>query len=208
MLVQEFLEPGFKTIEQIGGYKSSESPPTHNLPAKLLIIDLEMSGPNPREHEVLDIGGVLASMEEGFPELTSWGSKVRPLHIGTGDIGALATVSYSSKKWKDSMSLEKAITNISQIGHQSIITGWGISQDLAFLNETYHRLNQEWPFLKVAIDVQNIAKKMLTRSEIDRLNLGHVADRLGIGRLGEHSALADAYTTYDVLTTLWKRVTK
>ena len=208
MLVQEFLEPGFKTIEQIGGYKSSKSPPTHNLPNKLIIIDLEMSGPNPREHEVLDIGGVLASMEEGFPELTSWGSKVRPLHIGTGSIEALATVSYSSKKWKNSMSLEKAIVKISQIGHQSIITGWGISQDLAFLNETYHRLNQDWPFLKVAIDIQNIAKKMLTRSEIDRLNLGHVADRLGIGRLGEHSALADAYTTYDVLTTLWKRATK
>jgi DNA polymerase III epsilon subunit-like protein len=29
-----------------------------------------------------------------------------------------------------------------------------------------------------------------------------VADRLGIGRMGEHGALADAFATYDVLCKL------
>ena len=42
--------------------------------------------------------------------------------------------------------------------------------------------------------------------DVDRFNLGHVADRLGIGRMGEHGALADAYATYDVLLKLMERV--
>ena len=86
--------------------------------------------------------------------------------------------------------------------------GWGINQDLLFLTETYRRLNKKWPFSEFAIDVQDIARKMVVRPEIDRYNLGHVADRLNIGRMPEHSALGDAYTTYDVLTTLWGRITK
>ncbi|WBL36473.1 hypothetical protein O0235_02580 [Tepidiforma flava] len=43
---------------------------------------------------------------------------------------------------------------------------------------------------------------------MDRFNLGHVADRLGIGRMGEHGALADAYATYDVLVKLVERVAR
>jgi DNA polymerase III epsilon subunit-like protein len=42
--------------------------------------------------------------------------------------------------------------------------------------------------------------------DVDYYNLGHVADRLGIGRMGEHSALADAYAAYDVLTALIGRL--
>ena len=202
------LEPGFKRISTGGNFENQKISEIQNLSAKLLVIDLEMSGPNPREHEVLDVGGILVKLETGFPEVSSWGSKVRPLHIGTGNLEALATVAYTSKKWSDSISLEEAFEKISRIGKDAIITGWGIKQDLLFLTETYRRLNKKWPFSEFAIDVQDIARKMVTRPEIDRYNLGHVADRLHIGRMPEHSALGDAYTTYDVLTTLWERATE
>ena len=203
-----FLESGLKRIRTDGSFENQKIAETQNLSEKLLMIDLEMSGPNPREHEVLDVGGVLVKSETGFPEISSWGSKVRPLHIGTGNSEALATVAYTSKKWRDSISLEEAFEEISRIGKDTIITGWGIKQDLLFLKETYRRLNEKWPFSEFAIDVQDIARKMIKRPEIDRYNLGHVADRLNIGRMAEHSALGDAYTTYDVLTTLWGRTTK
>tara|TARA_B100000686_G_C16764800_1_gene961078 strand:+ start:1517 stop:2164 length:648 start_codon:yes stop_codon:yes gene_type:complete len=203
-----FLQPGFKRIGTDGSFENQKISEIQNLSAELLVIDLEMSGPNPREHEVLDVGGILVKSETGFPEVSSWGSKVRPLHIGTGNLEALATVAYTSKKWRDSISLEEAFEKISKIGKDTIITGWGIKQDLLFLTETYRRLNEKWPFSEFAIDVQDIARKMVIRPEIDRYNLGHVADRLNIGRMPEHSALGDAYTTYDVLTTLWGRTTK
>jgi DNA polymerase III epsilon subunit-like protein len=74
---------------------------------------------------------------------------------------------------------------------------------MAFLVETFRRLQQPWPFATVALDVQPIARALLKGGgQVDRFNLGHVADRLGIGRMGEHGALADAYATYDVLLKL------
>jgi DNA polymerase III epsilon subunit-like protein len=131
---------------------------------------------------------------------------VRPKHIGNAIPGALKVVGYTPKAWKDSMELEAAIERFSELGREAVITGWGIGQDMAFLVEAMRRVGRPWPFAPVALDVQPIARHLLRDGgHVDRFNLGHVADRLGIGRMGEHGALADAYATYDVLVKLVER---
>ena len=171
--------------------------------ASLYVVDLEMSGPNAQMHEVLDLAGVRATLTAKFPEEASWGSRVKPKHIGNAVPGALKVVGYSSKEWKSAIDLEEALDKFSEAGRGAIIAGWGIGQDMAFLVETYQRMNQPWPFATVAFDVQPVARILLKDGgQVDRFNLGHVADRLGIGRMGEHGALADAYATYDVLVKL------
>ncbi len=173
---------------------------------KLVVFDLEMSGANPQTHEILDVGGVRVGMGPGFPEEESWGARVRPKHIGTGEIGALKVVGYSPKLWKGAIELEEAMAKFVELAEGAVLTGWGIGGDLAFLWEGCRRVGVEWPFARVAVDVQGIARVALDgRGEVDRFNLGHVADRLGIGRMGEHGALADAYAAYDVLVALGKR---
>ena len=172
----------------------------------LFVIDLEMSGSNAQTHEVLDIGGVLAALSEGLPERESWGARVRPKHIGNGELGALKVVGYSPKAWKAAIELDAAMDRMAELGRDAILTGWGIGQDMAFIVESLKRLGRPWPFAPVALDVQTIARSVLNGTgDVDRFNLGHVADRLGIGRLGEHGALADAYATYDVLLKLLER---
>jgi len=174
--------------------------------ASLYVVDLEMSGSNAQMHEILDVGGVRARLEAGFPEQESWGARVRPKHIGNAIPGALKVVGYSAKGWKDAMDLETAFERFVKVGEGTIITGWGIGQDIAFLVEATRRLGRPWPFAPVALDVQPIARHVLREGgHVDRFNLGHVADRLGIGRMGEHGALADAYATYDVLVKLAER---
>lgn len=169
----------------------------------LFIVDLEMSGPNAAVHEVLDVAGVRASLAPSFPEEEAWGGRVRPKRIGNAVPAALKVVGYTPKAWKTALELEDAWEKFSTVGRDSVITGWGIGQDMAFLVETYRRLQQPWPFAPVALDVQPIARALLKGGgTVDRFNLGHVADRLGIGRMGEHGALADAYATYDVLVKL------
>ncbi|MEO8538751.1 MAG: 3'-5' exonuclease [bacterium] len=182
-------EPG--TAEDFAGISS------------LYIVDLEMSGPNASVHEVLDVAGVRASLAPGFPEEQAWGGRVRPKRIGNAVPAALKVVGYTPKAWKTALELEDAWEKFSILGRDAVITGWGIGQDMAFLVETYKRLQQPWPFAAVAFDVQPIARVLLKGGgTVDRFNLGHVADRLGIGRMGEHGALADAYATYDVLVKL------
>lgn len=175
----------------------------------LYVVDLEMSGPNPQVHEILDIAGVRAAIGTGLPEEEAWGARVRPRRIGNAVPAALKVVGYSPKAWKESLELEAALERFAVVGRDGVVTGWGMAQDLAFLSEAFRQLGQPWPFALVAIDVQAIARALLRgNGEVDRFNLGHVADRLGIGRMGEHGALADAYATYDILVRLTERVAK
>jgi len=155
----------------------------------------------------LDLGGVRVGLEPGLPEHASFGQRVKPRHIGNAEPGALKVVGYSSKAWKDAIDLEPAFARFEEVGRGAIITGWGIGQDMTFLAETLRRLNRPWPFANVVLDVQHIARALLRGNggDVDRFNLGHVADRLGIGRMGEHGALPDAYATYDVLVKLLER---
>lgn len=182
-------EPG--TVDDLKGLSS------------LFVVDLEMSGPNALVHEILDVAGVRAALAPKLPEEEAWGGRVKPKRIGNAVPAALKVVGYTPKAWKAALELEEAWEKFSTLGRDSVITGWGIGQDMTFLVETYKRLQQPWPFAPVALDVQPIARALLRGGgQVDRFNLGHVADRLGIGRMGEHGALADAYATYDVLIKL------
>lgn len=171
----------------------------------LFVIDLEMSGSNAQLHEVIDLGGVLCALSPALTETESWGSRIRPKHIGNAIPGALKVVGYSPKAWKTAIELDAAFDRFAEVGGGAIIAGWGIGQDMAFLTESMRRLGRPWPFAGIALDIQPIARKLLGDGQVDRFNLGHVADRLGIGRMGEHGALADAYATYDVLVKLVER---
>ena len=198
------LRPGLRRLDEDGSLSPDGAGPEHlDGVSSLFVVDLEMSGPNVMMHEVLDLAGVRASLAPKLPEEEAWGARVKPRHIGNAVPAALKVVGYSSKEWKNGLDLEEALEKFSAAGRDAVITGWGIGQDMAFLVETYRRLQQPWPFATVALDVQPIARLLLKAGgQVDRFNLGHVADRLGIGRMGEHGALADAYATYDVLLKL------
>ena len=206
--VIDSVAAGVRLLDEMGKLQTGEVP-AEQLEAvrSLFVIDLEMSGSNPQLHEILDIGGVRATLLPGLPEEGSWSSRVKPRHIGNAIPAALKVSGYSPKAWAKGIDIEPAMTKFAATGSGAVITGWGIGQDMAFLVEAFKRRAEPWPFAPMAIDVQLIARKVLSRSggDVDRFNLGHVADRLGIGRMGEHGALEDAYATYDVLVKLLER---
>jgi len=201
------LAAGLRVLEPDGRLTPETGTPAHfEGVSSLLVIDLEMSGSNAQMHEVLDIGAVRVTLASGLPEEASWGSRVKPRHIGNAVPGALKVVGYNAKGWRDALDLEQAIPRLTEVGAGALITGWGIGQDMAFLVESFRRVGTPWPFAPVALDVQPIARRLLRDTgHVDRFNLGHVADRLGIGRMGEHGALPDAFATYDVLVKLLER---
>lgn len=202
--VMAMLAPGLRMLEA-DGRPTGETAASEALAgvASIYVVDLEMSGPNPQVHEVLDLGGVRAALAAGFAEEGSWGARVRPKRIGNAVPAALRVVGYSPKQWKDALDLETAAGAFASTGEGAMLAGWGIGQDMAFLVQMFGMLGRPWPFAPVALDVQPVARGLLRgNGQVDRFNLGHVADRLGIGRMGEHGALADAYATYDVLVKL------
>lgn len=201
--LREAFVPGLRPLDSEGRLATGPVLPGHlDAVSSLFVVDLEMSGPNAQMHEVLDIGGVRCALAPGLAEEGSWGCRVKPKHIGNAVPGALKVVGYSPKEWKSALDLGAAFARFAELGRDAVITGWGIGQDMAFITESLRRLGMAWPFAPLALDVQPIARAKLGAGQVDRFNLGHVADRLGIGRMGEHGALADAYATYDVLVKL------
>lgn len=197
----DFLKPGLRALPEHGPRPELDEHLAES--GMLLVVDLEMTGSDPQQHEVLEAGCVRVPLRDGLPEESSWGERVRPRHIGNANPGALRVVGYSPKAWRTAIELEAAVEKIAAMGVGAVVTGWGIGHDLSFLAEAFRRTQRPWPFAPVALDIQPIARTLLRRGEqVDRFNLGHVADRLGIGRMGEHSALADAVATYDVLVKL------
>lgn len=202
-LLDAFL-PGLRLLDEAGRLTAEPAGrPLFEGVEALFVVDLEMSGANAQLHEVLDLAGVRAKFERGLPEVESWGARVKPRHIGNAIPGALKVTGYTPKAWRDAIDLAPAMEQFARAGAGAVITGWGISQDIAFIVESLRRTARPWPFAPFALDVQPIARAVLKGGDrVDRFNLGHVADRLGIGRMGEHGALADAYATYDVLLKL------
>ncbi len=203
------LVPGLRVLDDTG--QPTQEPAGRSLlddVSALFVVDLEMSGSNAQMHEVMDLGGVRVGFPNGLPEIESWGARVKPRHIGNAEPGALKVIGYNPKAWREAIGLDIAVERFARAGTGAVVTGWGIGQDLAFLAESFRRVGQPWPFARVALDVQPIARHVLkSGNQVDRFNLGHVADRLGIGRMGEHGALADAYATYDVLCKLADLIT-
>ena len=197
----DFLRPGLRALPE---HEPRAALHEHLAESgTLLVVDVEMTGSDPQQHEVLEVGCVRVSLRDGLPEEATWGERVRPKHIGTAIPGALKVVGYSPKAWRGAIELEAAVTRLEEMGTGTVLSGWGIGHDLTFLAEAFRRTQRPWPFAPIALDIQPIARSLLKRGEqVDRFNLGHVADRLGIGRMGEHSALADALATYDVLVKL------
>lgn len=202
----EFLHTAARILDDDGNFVDAMVPDETFENARLFILDAEMSGPNPAMHELLDIGWVVATVGEPIAEVSSWGAKIRPKHIGNAEIGALKVVGYNPRDWKDAIELEQAIERLTDDGRETIFAGWGFGQDLAFIVESLRRTGGDWPFSQVVLDIQTVARRILRGdADFDRFNLGYVADRLGIGRMGEHGALPDAYATFDVLVELQKR---
>jgi len=162
------LSAGLRRLEPDGRLKpeAASAEDLHGV-ASLFVVDLEMSGPNAQMHEVLDVGGVRAELARGIPEEEAWGTRVKPLHIGNAVPGALKVVGYSAKNWKAALKLEEAFDRFARLGRDAVIAGWGIGQDMAFLAETFRRLDQPWPFALVALDVQPIARGLVARRRQD-----------------------------------------
>ena len=201
---QSFLGPALVPVDSAGGLEARAESGLQRVEFdRVFVFDLEMSGPNPRVHEVMDLGGVLVALLEGLPEQASFGARIRPRRIGNAEPGALRVIGYSASAWKAAVEFEPAARRFLDLGRGALAAGWGITQDMAFLAEMLRTLNEPWPFAPAVLDIQALARRTLSDSgRVERFNLGHVADRLGIGRMGEHGALADAYAAYDVLVRL------
>jgi len=176
-----------------------------------LVFDLEMSGPEPGYHEIIQIGAVL--LNDNWVELGTFESNVYPENEEAFTSSAEKIHGLSFDDLQDAPMIYEVIENFEKWIRKLlkkpggdlrdvICCGQSVIYDINFLKYAYTAENMEWPFSNKLIDLHTIAYftfgileangKTVPRS----LSLGSLAGYFGLSREeGTHNALEDAKLT-------------
>ena len=188
-----------------------------------LVLDLEMTGPEPDYNEIIQVGAVLfdddwnergqyltnvyPENEEGF---SSEAEKVHNLSLAElQDAPMIYDVLPELEEWIiKQLGLVKRgpSTDNSGLLRDVIICGQSVINDINFLKEAYRLEKLKWPYSRTLIDLHTLAyfvfrilKKRKQRVP-DRLSLTAIAAYFGFEREGDfHNALEDAVLTAQCL---------
>lgn len=168
----------------------------------LVFIDLETTGLDKHNHEIIEVGCLVVDGKT-FEIKDKYATKVKPTHIDTADPKALKISGYTDEKWKKSIDLRTALEKIAVFSKDGMIAGWNVAFDWGFIEENFRNLSIESSFNYHKVDTQAIAYAMLYHNvEIKRLGLRHVAEYMGFDLSDVHSAKEDVQITYEVFKKL------
>lgn len=164
----------------------------------LVFVDLETTGLNPLEHEIVEVACLVADGQT-FEIQKKYIDKVKPEHIETASPEALKIIGYSESRWKDARPAREVLEKVGKLAPGGMITGWNVSFDWWFLQLAFKKHGISCPFDYHAIDVMSIAyAKLWKKVEISQLGLRKIAPHFGIKLGKEHGALEDITATYKI----------
>jgi len=177
-----------------------------------LVLDLEMTGPDPHFHDFIQIGAILTddkwNMIDEFETLVypdnedAYSFYAQRIHgLSIHDLYE-APASYEALEILEDWIIEKIAHNRRNLKHV-VIAGQSIFNDISFLRAKYLRHKMDWPYAYKMLDLINIAfvfYKIFDANNIPRpkyYNLDAIANIFGIKRNSQtHNALEDARLTF------------
>ncbi|MFA5932875.1 MAG: 3'-5' exonuclease [Microgenomates group bacterium] len=171
----------------------------------LIFLDIESTGLDIQNHEIIQIGAIKTSSQKPFKMVAEINLKVKPERIEDADKDALKLVGYTEAGWKDAISLQEALTILDDFAKGGVLVGYNVNFDWAILYKAYHGLGRIDPFYYHRVDVMSMAYlTFFPKEEIKRFSLGEICTHLKINRDAAHDALDDAKVTYLVFKKLMK----
>ena len=193
-----------------------------------LVLDLEMTGPEPDYNEIIQIGAVLFDdqwVEKGryltnvYPEneeaFSSASEKIHNLSLADlNDAPMMYDVLPEMEEWlcnQLGIRVPPGQLDRTPFLRDVIICGQSVINDINFLKEAYRYEKQKWPYSRVLLDLHTLAYftfrvlRANGRKAPDRLNLTAIAHYFGFAREdGFHNALEDAVLTAQCLKEVFK----
>ncbi len=183
----------------------------------LVFVDLEMTGLDPTEHEIIEIGALVVD-QKTFEITKEYETKVIPEHIETADPEALRINGYKPENWKGAKPLGTAIEEFNNLAPGAMIVGWNMSLDWIFLALSYKKVGIKRSYDYHAIDILPLAwvealkngeahprtpGAPATGGQVKQIKLSEFYDRyVGGERAGKHQAMADIKATYELFRKL------
>ncbi len=177
-----------------------------------IVIDLEMTGPDPEFHDFIQIGAVLA--DKNWNTIAQFDTLVYPdndeaFSVYAEEVHGLtlhdlydAPTTYEALEELEKWVKEKMNIRSTRALRSLLIAGQSVYNDISFLRAKYFKHNKKWPFAYRLLDLTNysfILFQVLRKNGYEVPNhysLEAIAEFFGIQREGEeHDALEDAVIT-------------
>ncbi len=171
----------------------------------ILFLDLETTGLNPGQHEITEIGALLVSQPD-FKVIKTYQTKVMPTHLETATPEALQIGHFNLETWqREAKPLEVALAELAEVGRNSMLAGFNLTFDWAFLQMAFNQVGIEDPFYYHRFDIMSAGYVVLFgRKEFSKYSLNEMCRFFGVTNRAAHTAFADAEATYEVFLGLMK----
>ena len=156
-------------------------------PNNYVVLDIETTGFNPKEHEIIELSAIRVEngqIKEEFSKL------VNLIGYLSGYISNLTGITLDMLK--DAPSIKEVILDFKNFCSNSIVIGHNINFDLSFIN-TQMIQNYDMPFTNDYIDTLKIARKFLP--SLPSKKLGIIAAHFSFNTEGMHRGLKDCIVT-------------
>ena len=175
----------------------------------LAFVDIEASGLNPREHEILEIAVVRVKQnwtegeQPSFTLVDEWSTKIRPVHIATADPASLKVNGYTVTGWEHSISVCDALMEFAKRTEGAIMVAHNVAFDSGFIDAHLTEQGIENKMHYHKLDTVSMAyAKLHNTPDVNRYSLAELCKYFGIVNEHAHSALADARADFELFKKL------
>lgn len=170
----------------------------------LAFIDVETTGLSRDNHEIIELGLVLARMKDGvLGVVDELDIKIHPKHIETAEPQALRVNGYNEADWLFATSLEEAMKVFAEKTKGAIFVAHNITFDYGFIEKAFEKTGVVNEMHYHKLDTISLAFGILhTNDDIGKLSLRVLCEKYGIENKKAHSAFADSYALYEVFKKL------
>lgn len=160
-------------------------------------IDIEATGLNLIEHEIIEIGCVLTT--PNLEVIEEFELKIKPEHIENADPVSLKVNHYDIDDWKSAYSLEEAIKIFAGKVQDCIMVGHNVAFDAGFIEHAFNINEIPNTMHYHKLDTISVAWAKLHREpDLEHFSLRELCLRFGIENKNAHTALSDARATFEL----------
>jgi DNA polymerase III epsilon subunit family exonuclease len=160
-------------------------------------IDIETTGLNLLNNEIIEIGVLLATPDLKMVE--EFELKIKPEKIETADPVALKVNHYNSSDWTNAIGLKEAMKIFKEKVKDCIMVGHNVAFDAGFLEYAFNKTNLTNSMHYHKLDTVSIAwAKMHKDPNLEHFSLRELCVRFEIKNERSHTALSDARATYEL----------
>jgi DNA polymerase III epsilon subunit-like protein len=161
----------------------------------LAFIDLETTGINIIDNEIIEIGCVLTN--PNLKVIEEFEIKIKPKNIYTANKTALKITHYNEEDWKSALDLADAMKILLQKTKDCIMVGQNVAFDVAFLEYNFARLELSNMMHYHKLDTISVAwAKMNKKKDFEHFSLREMCKYFNIKNDNPHSAVSDARATF------------